>query len=150
MAFNVIINRKGRAMKSKLFAVFMLLFSIGAPAQPVTNWITTAPEFREVGGQVYNVNRSQLFHLLSGTCTATRPGVASVEIASDFQISGNAATTPSQEIVVLHCAGATVGQTLTFNAIQVGVTNLPRGDYQLWDCGTPHRVAVVTTNVATH
>lgn len=42
-----------------------------AASNVVTNWTTAAPNYRQVNGALYDVQRSTLFHLLSGTCTAT-------------------------------------------------------------------------------
>lgn len=42
----------------------------------------------------------------------------------------------------------TEGSTLEFTAMKVGTTNISKRNYELWDCGLPNYVQVISTNAS--
>ena len=148
-------------MKTTLAILIVILTAAISRCQLVTNWVAAAPNFRDVNGQLYNSNESVLWHLIDGECTATKGGSVAVRVNTDYgsmpALHGKP-TTPAeiaspyakhdQMIVLLNYPKVAIGDNVYCTAMCVGFTNLHKGDYQLWDCGTLHRVAVVTTNAA--
>ncbi len=150
-------------MKTLFLIVTGVLITCAAHCQTVTNWVTAAPNFREVNGQLYNVQRSALFHEIKGVCISTRTntiGVSTIDETETVKESnlellrlglktGNDFYWHGQAIVLLNYPDATIGARISGYAMRVGTTNLPHGAYELWDYGTPHHIAVITTNSPT-
>lgn len=132
-------------MKNIFFmAVVLCGFHTQMLAGTVTNWITAAPNFREVGGQLYNVEKSKLFHnLYGGECNETSKDWVSVAMPSEqpadfFYWHGQTI------ILVNYPTQATVGEKITGYALRVGETNIGNQRWELWDYGKPHLVASIS------
>ncbi|MDE2105635.1 MAG: hypothetical protein KGL39_50880 [Patescibacteria group bacterium] len=130
--------------------------SPGNPINIDTNSIrnTTSDDliYKTVNGQIYCINRSAIWHRISGECVSTKGNAVAVQVENDFGPIAHYAkqplsryAAPNQTIVVLH-NNMVIGDNQIFEAMYIGVTNLPAGNYQLWDCGIP--VSGFTTNSA--
>jgi hypothetical protein len=146
-------------MKIVPLLIAIVFVAISSPAQLVTNWITAAPNFREVDGKLYNVEKSALFHQFHGICegVSTNNSIAVTPRQDESEdirwyVSGKGFHWQGQTIVVQNyptnsqpAKGVDVGGY----AMKVGTISLKSGVYELWDYGTPHRVAQIT-GVATN
>lgn len=144
-----------------------------------TNFVTAVPWFREVNGQLYNIRRSVLWKTMYGdilkvstnelvvstftmepvyeAATASRPvhnfmgGIAGYRQVPT-QIQTGEKKVRGVKIIVrdfpANLAPA-VGETARLRVMRVGTTNYNGEILELWDCGKPHVVMVVTTNYPT-
>lgn len=157
-------------MKSIL--LILLLNCMGAFAQPATvttNVVTAHPAFRIVNGQLYNTELSTNFATLEGRCIAVLSnGVIAqrIEIVNYQEPATNAAQvalaitgTPAPVIKTEYVPGkkffirnypdqplAEIGSPVLVRAMRDGVFSYESEIMELWDYGTPNKVAVVTTN----
>ncbi|HXR47413.1 MAG TPA: hypothetical protein VN784_08215 [Candidatus Limnocylindrales bacterium] len=143
-----------------------------------TNFVTAVPWFREVNGQLYNIQRSVLWQTLYGdilkvstnelvVSTFTMEPVyeaatTSREVDNYMGGIGGYRQVPTQlqtgekkvygaKIIVLDCPenlNPAVAETIQLRVMRVGTTNYNGDVLELWDCGTPHVLKVVTTNYA--
>ncbi len=156
----------------KNILLILLLNCIGAFAQPATvttNIVTAHPAFRIVNGQLYNTELSTNFATLEGHCIAVLSnGVIAqrIEIQTYQEPATNAAQvalaitgTPAPVIKAEYVPGkkffvrnfpdqplAEIGSPIIVRAIRDGVFSYESEIMELWDYGTPNKVAVVTTN----
>ena len=136
----------------------LTLTSFGAIADE-TNWITAAPQFREVDGQLYNTQKSIKFEPMVGTIVDVSGNVTvlrqeHLKVVDAYLRTAN--TIQYEDFVVTNFPVAlqpTVGAQIYFQsrtnavlAMRVGTINYNGQILKLYDYGTPHRVAVVTTN----
>jgi hypothetical protein len=173
-----------RKMKVRMLVSLLITGSLGLHARaqtnsaPVvtTNWVTAVPYYREVNGQLYNIQRSILWQTLYGdilkvstnemvVSTFTTEPVYEAATTSrevDNYMGGIAGyrEVPTQvqtgdkkvygaKIIVRNCPEnlePAVGETIQLRVMRVGTTNYDGDILELWDCGTPHVVMVVTTN----
>ncbi|MGN6556300.1 MAG: hypothetical protein ACTHLW_21525 [Verrucomicrobiota bacterium] len=155
-----------------LFTGCLALGALIAQAEQ-TNWITAAPNFREVDGKLYNVDRSSHFSTFSGDCLKVLSNAVLVqtftlkpiyqaatrtEIRNDTVNSFRANVPYKQHvgdekelgpIVVIENypvskTGPAVGQELNGRAMKIGTKEQDGQILERWDYGTPHRVARVT------
>ena len=141
-----------------------------------TNCVTAVPYYREVNGKLYNTELSTLWKdFQADVLTASTNGLLVQTFTMD-PIYGAATTTkyvptgefspdkpvlvatkvqigekkaPGGKIVLRNYPpdrAPTVGQEISFRAMQVGTIEEDGSTFQLWDYGTPHVVMVVTTN----
>ena len=109
-----------------------------------TNYVLADSNFREVGGKVYNVQKSSLFDLRSGSIQDIK--------GDDVLLDGMSSTLERGHIIILknYVGEKTHYLKVAARAMKVGIEtwNGSRlgGRFQVWDCGTPHYVAVVVTN----
>jgi hypothetical protein len=153
-------------MKTVTLLIAVVFVVILSPAQPVTNWITAAPNFREVDGKLYNVEKSKLFHEFHGKCEGVSSNSIAVTPIQDKSVTPVTAANNPAFVTFLEGKGFWDGQTIIVRnyptnnlpakgvdvggyAMKVGTIELKSGVYELWDYGTPHRVAQVT-GVATN
>jgi len=141
-----------------------------------TNFVTAVLWFREVNGQLYNTEQSVLFKNMNANIAAVlndsivvntftmqpvyEASTTSREVdnymggvvgyrqvptrvyVGDDKVSG-------RTIILRNYPSnlsPAVGQEISFHAIRVGTTNYNGQTLELWDYGTPHVVALVTTN----
>ena len=153
--------------------IFLLLNSIGAWAQQpsvATNIVTAHPAYRLVTGQLYNTDLSTNFVTLVGQCVAVLTNgviVQRIEIRQTYQeVATNAAQAlaavsgaPAPLIKEEYVPGkkffirnypdkplAEVGSPIMARAMRDGVFNHGSEVMELWDHGTPNKVAMVITN----
>jgi hypothetical protein len=156
----------------KNILLILLLNCVGAFAQPATvttNIVTAHPAFRIVNGQLYNTELSTNFATLEGQCIAVLSnGVIAqrIEIQTYQDTPTNAAQvalavagTPGPVIKAEYVPGkkffvrnypdqplAEIGSPVIVRAMRDGVFSYESEIMELWDYGTPNKVAVVTTN----
>lgn len=141
-----------------------------------TNYTQAVSWYREVNGQLYNTQRSIRFESIEAEVkvvygnavlfywTKKKPiygkthsdplvsegnflGSASGQIAAAQRPIIGYETIFSKNILALNYPTiAASGEKVLFRAMQVGTTNFDGKPIELWDCGTPHVVPVVTTN----
>jgi hypothetical protein len=135
-------------MKLKFFAVLIAIIAASGwrtEAQtnivPVisTNWITSSPSFREVDGQLYNIELSTNFVYFNGKVSV----VLTNAIVLKRTIFGDNFIFITNFPASLHPAFMDVEAG---RAMFRGTINFSNRVLQLWDYGTPHRVMVVATN----
>lgn len=135
------------SMKTTL--LFLFLSSAAVLGQTtVTNYVTAAPTFREVNGQLYNIEASRVWHRVAGKVKSVQNGGLLV-----FAPQGNTGNVERCFVVNYEDKtgnGVANGDWIETPCMRAGVTNvLYRGNpetFELWDCGKPHVVAVITTN----
>jgi hypothetical protein len=132
-----------------------------------TNFVTAAPFFREVNGQLYNTSRSSLWKLLKGRCAWVHTNyVAFYTIIPDF---GNAGDQPGWNgwdgspyikvqigehedgsiFLVRNFPTNLLNSSLTqsFRVFHIGIVQNTDGQpFDVWDYGKPHVVSIVGTN----
>jgi len=151
----------------------LLLNCIGACAQQpsvATNIVTAHPAFRLVNGQLYNTDLSTNFATLEGQCVAVLTNGVIVQRIAIRQTYQEVATNAAQVIAAVAGAPApllkeeyvpgkkffirnypdkplaVVGNPIVARAMRDGVFSHESEIMELWDYGTPNKVAVVTTN----
>lgn len=172
-------------MKTIVVVIVGLSAALGAVGQTnktektiTTNVVTAAEWFRNVNGQVYNIQKSVLWKDFDGDVLelatnglivqtfTTEPiygaSTRSVDVHDYMgRVSGRRIVptkievglkkNPQQKLLLLNFptnlpSGS--GQTISFRAMRIGTTNQSGGNFEIWDYGIPHRVAVVSTNSA--
>ena len=155
--------------------LILLLNCVGAFAQPATvttNIITAHPAFRIVNGQLYNTELSTNFATLEGRCIAvlsngviaqrieiqtyqepaTKPATNAAQVA--LAVAGTSAPVikteyvPGKKFFVRNYPDqplAEIGSPVIVRAMRDGVFTYESEIMELWDYGTPNKVAVVTT-----
>lgn len=124
-----------------------------------TNWITESPEIREVNGQLYNNRRDHHWETIGGDIVAVLTDKIVVQTVTKTPAAyganeyGQRIVTafkkiPGLKFVVQNYRekDAAVGESIWVKAIRNGVTNYNGEVLELWDCGKPHKVMVITTN----
>jgi hypothetical protein len=159
-----------------MLAAFSLQAVAQTNSAPVfaTNFVAAVPWFREVNGKLYNTEQSVLFKNLEGKCL--KVGTNGLLIGLQEPIWGRMDSLPSWQdgdeymgmnpsqqvrvgdrdtgkVIVLknyfQTENPAVTQELSFKAMQTGTINYNGDILELWDCGMPHVVMVVTTNCPT-
>jgi hypothetical protein len=147
------------------FVLTVLIIGIQIEAQtnitPIisTNFVTANSSFREVNGQLYNINRSLRWDdvggdvlevLTNGIVLQKYDRVPAAYGANEYgqRIVTAYDKIPGLKLVVQNydTKNTAVGETIWVRAIQVGTIDYKGQKLELWDHGTPHIVAVVTTN----
>jgi hypothetical protein len=141
-----------------------------------TNWIAAVPSFRDVNGKLYNTERSALWQSFNGKCLNVSTNqilietytVEPIEEATTAsipernylgQITGHRTVPRTIQVGTKEVPGIkrvvcnyplnlnpAVGQKLSFRAMQNGTIKHAGDTLELWDCGKPHAVMVVSTN----
>lgn len=141
-----------------------------------TNYVTAVDWYRDVSGQLYNTKASILWtnfqgevlnvstnqivistftmepiyqaatttkYVPTGEFSPDKPVLAATKVkVGEHKVQG-------RQIVLRNYPAnfyAAVGKTISFRAMLVGTANYRDNTLELWDYGTPHRVAVVSTN----
>jgi hypothetical protein len=155
----------------KNILLILLLNCVGAFAQPATvttNVVTAHPAFRIVNGQLYNTDLSTNFATLEGRCVAVLSnGVIAqrIEIQQTYQevptnavqlaVGGTTAHlvkeeyVPGKKFFIRNYPDqplAVIGSPIVARALRDGVFTYESEIMELWEYGTPNKVAVVTTN----
>lgn len=142
-----------------------------------TNRVKSVDSFRVVDGQLYNTKKSVLWGQSRADFISGDGISAKVQMFRIREIYGAAQTDsmsrvglfPSKDpmpayrpvidrvredgaVVILrnYSPGEVIteGSSLDFSAMKVGTTNISRKNYELWDCGLPNYVQVITTNAS--
>jgi hypothetical protein len=145
------------------------------PLSVTTNYLRAHKSFRRVDGQLYNIEKSVLWHDLVGSCaTVSTNGIVVrtfVEKSETYSIppsdsgtsisnilAGGRPSAPSVQtrkwaeegpvILLVNYDGPepTTGMVLRTKAIKVGTATYEGEAIEKWDCGTPNIVPVVVTN----
>ncbi len=159
----------------KRILLFLLLTGIGAYAQPpsvTTNIVTALPAFRLVNGQLYNTDLSTNFATLEGQCLKVLSNgviIQRMEMRQTYlevptnavQVAAALAGAPVPLLSEEYVPGkkffirnypdqplAEIGSRIVARAMRDGVFNYESEIMELWDYGTPNKVAVVTINGA--
>lgn len=140
-----------------------------------TNWVTAVPYYREVNGQLYNTQKSVKFQFFSGQVERVLPNAIVLQQVSKMPVhgtpesdslssdgnflgsSGGPAVAPitgwktvyGPKIFITNFPDElqpATGDNESGKAMRKGTVNFNGDVLQLWDYGTPHVVAVVTTN----
>ena len=141
-----------------------------------TNWVTAVPYYREVNGHLYNTELSTLWKDFQADVLAASTNGLLVQTFTTkpiYQASTRSIPThnylgaitgyrtvpttiqvdtqkiPDLKFFLRNCPpglAPTVGQEISFRAMQVGTIEEDGGTFQLWDYGMPHIVMIVTTN----
>jgi len=135
-----------------------------------TNLVTAPVYIREVDGKIYDIRYSRLWHDIGGQIVKKLDDGASLQTYVtnneyaygerqgnyDQQHSGaysagstgprrylvSSEVVPDKKIIVKHYMIGEVGQTASVRAMMI-----EGGEgSELWDCGTPHQVIVISTN----
>ena len=157
----------------KNILIILLLNGIGACAQQpavATNLVTAHPAFRLVNGQLYNTDLSSNFATVEGQCVAVLTNgviVQRIEIRRTYQeFATNAAQVlaavagapapllkeeyvPGKKFFIRNYPDkplAVIGSPIVARAMRDGIFSYESEIIELWDYGTPNKVAVVTTN----
>lgn len=137
-------------MKTETAFLLFGLVSIMAIADE-TNWVTTAPQFRDVNGQLYNTERSTNFQYFVGNVVKVLTNAVALQKQweSFNPHTGQWQKYTSDKIFITNFPAsfeATTGSNQHGKAMKIGIINFDGDVLQLWDYGTPHRVKVVSTN----
>jgi hypothetical protein len=155
-------------------AILCLVVLAFAARSQTTNLILAAPNFRESGGILYNVDRSVLWTNFTGDCLAVSNGVTVIQTFSMEPIMQASTRTewrsdafgngrdvivpttirtgerkvPGRKIALLNFPPdrATTGATVAARAIRIGTTSIEGMPLELWDYGMPHIVPVARTH----
>jgi hypothetical protein len=115
-----------------------------------TNWVTAAPQFREVNGELYNTEKSIKFQLFEGKIeTVLTNAIVLQKEWTSYDLDGSPRWNFGDKIFITNFPASldpTTGSIKGGRAMRVGTINFEGDVLQLWDYGTPHRVMVVTTN----
>lgn len=166
---------KGKPMKHALI-VFLLAVQIAAAQQVKVDLVTAAPNFREVGGKLYNVDRSTNWTSITGELVQTvtngiviasfREETERVYVPSTLQTpdgnlmlqtgrdahwvtTGKTNRVDQKTIFILNYPKEprpTTGSLLRFRAMRAGTMDYGSDVLEAWDYGMPHVVAVARTN----
>jgi hypothetical protein len=136
-------------MKTMLAIVFLAGLSTQAQTNRpviVTNWITAAPNFREVNGQLYNIDRSQKWEDFN-RCEV-------IHVSGNLILLDSTGYGQKKSFLLKNYPKEkfpAAGQIISVRALFVGTQEYPefRNTYELYDYGTPHRIMVVVTNPIT-
>jgi hypothetical protein len=159
-AFSFFAQRKENMMKQTVFA---LMLAASASASQ-TNWLTSVSWYRDVGGQLYNTEKSVKFEAFGGMVKQVLPNA--IVLQQVYTVAGNSIPLPDgnggnvwtipklktvygDKIFITNFPDAlqpTTGSMQHGRAMRIGTVRFGGDMLQLWDYGTPHRVAVVTTN----
>jgi len=156
-----------KVMKFKFFVVLVVILAASgcgkeaqtdiSPAIRSTNWISG----REVNGKLYTDQRpggSTGWETVGGDIVEVLHNKIVVQKVTKVPVWGQnfygqrviVAYTKTPELkYVLQNYGtknAAVGESIWVGAMRVGTTKYKGETLELWDCGKPHRVMVVTTN----
>jgi hypothetical protein len=142
----------------------------------ITNWVTAAPEFREVNGQLYNTEKSVRFVDLSGKCTSLftngfllqqtgtrtiyqtyRTGSSDSSRYGNFLGGGSRPAFASRKVgdeeilldvvfVRNYPASLGRGSRIDCRAMPVGKVEYRGETYSAYDYGLPHVVPILVTN----
>ncbi|HZT22920.1 MAG TPA: hypothetical protein VFB55_08440 [Verrucomicrobiae bacterium] len=143
----------------------------GSGVVVTTNYVTAVNWFREVNGQLYNTKASMLWREFDGKVLKVETNGIVVSILTPVygrmdespgwiehgELMG---LNPSQRVLLRYDESGkviflknypsnlepAVTQVISFRAMRVGTINDSGNTLELWDYGTPHRVAVVSTN----
>jgi hypothetical protein len=152
--------------------LFCAMASLGSETNLVytTNWVTASREFREVDGQLYNVDKSVKFESLHVEClnvssngmlfqtyyTKVRyklPSDPSVRTGNFLGHSKNPpppaeirTEIPDSIILVTNGPASHVGEKSRFRAMPIGRRQVDGQAFDTFDYGLPHIVPVITTN----
>lgn len=132
-----------------LSAVFLAKAQVAA-----TNLITAAPNFREVDGKLYNIEKSVLWMDFSGRVYGVASNIIIIgrgyigRLDSHESLVEGVNLVQGRKVAIRNCTnGIAVGDQIKGRAMKVGVWDNSGSVLQLWDCGLPHRVAVLKTNI---
>jgi hypothetical protein len=100
----------------------------------VTNRVRAVEWYRDVDGKLYNTQKSQVWHLISGKVATAENGGLIVELQDQNIFLKN------------YSAKIADGKPVNVRAMEAGVTNVEGFTLHVWDCGTPHFVSMVKTN----
>lgn len=136
-----------------------------------TNRVTADPNFRRVNGQLHNVQKSVLWKSIQGEFFAKQSEIVILTtfVNKSYDVRGGSVTHqqslsayagPSfgtstrtyrdygRRIAVTNCPARNIAEGVTLSAVamKTGTLNYGGTTLDLWDCGTPNVVTVVTTN----
>ncbi len=148
----------------RLGIFFALLASVtaGSCQTVTTNWVTAAPNYREVTGKLYNIEKSTNWIMIWGECQQTLTN--GIIIRTSESPEQNYATRTGNPVGPVYYPGfpyesliylknyptnlpTAWGSKVNIRVLWVGINTLQNGErLQTYDCGTPHVVAVLKTN----
>jgi hypothetical protein len=145
----------------KVASFLFLGFALTAYSQtPKTNFVAAAPNFREVDGQLYNIEKSKLWQTIriknvsvktNGTLVMFGKPIYDPNITGRFLIPAD--WVYEKEIFIKHCPLLVEDTETEIRVIKVKnemVNTIESGPlmFETWDYGVPHLVPVVSTNQA--
>lgn len=142
----------------------ILLLAADCCAQTLTtNWVQAAPNFREVGGKLYNIEKSTNFVVIEGDFEQKVEGGSLMNcytlrstghmtggdgsFGSGHYVHGQIVRENEHEIFIRNVEGSpTTGSKIKVKAMRVGNVDIDSKTLEAWDCGKPHVVPVIKPN----